>query len=108
LPAFFYESALRSRPVRAWILGLPSEDRKLVGRDTQKVEFGWPLGLPYCHSLGNGLWEVMSDLTDGKTGRVFSAWRENEWCCCTGNAGNRRWISVFFPNGGKCFSPNRD
>jgi phage-related protein len=47
------------------------EDRKLIGRDIQKVEFGWPLGMPYCRSLGDGLWEVRSDLTDGKTGRVL-------------------------------------
>jgi len=46
LPAFFYESALGNRPVREWILGLSMEDRKLVGRDIQKVEFGWPLGIP--------------------------------------------------------------
>jgi phage-related protein len=71
LPAFFYETAFGSRPVREWILGLSSEDRKLVGRDIQKVEFGWPLGMPYCRSLGNGLWEVRSDLTDGKIGRVI-------------------------------------
>ena len=37
----------------------------------QKVEFGWPLGMPYCRSLGNGLWEIGSDLTDGKIGRVI-------------------------------------
>src|SRR5260221_14685173 len=60
-----------NRPVREWILGLSLEDRKLVGRDIQKVEFGWPLGMPYCRSLGNGLWEVRSDLTDGKIGRVI-------------------------------------
>jgi len=71
LPAFFYESALGNRPVREWILRLPLEDRKLVGRDIQKVEFGWPLGMPYCRSLGNGLWEVRSNLTDGKIGRVI-------------------------------------
>ena len=71
LPAFFYESALGNRPVREWILGLTLEDRKLVGRDIQKVEFGWPLGMPYCRSLGNGLWEVRSGLTDGKIGRVI-------------------------------------
>jgi len=71
LPAFFYESALGTRPVREWILGLSLEDRKLVGRDIQKVEFGWPLGMPYCRSLGSGLWEVRSDLTDGKIGRVI-------------------------------------
>src|SRR2546425_11454576 len=43
----------------------------VLGRDIQKVEFGWPLGMPYCRSLGNGLWEVRSDLTDGKIGRVI-------------------------------------
>jgi phage-related protein len=47
------------------------EDRKPIGRDIQKVEFGWPLGMPYCRSLGNGLREVRSDLTDGKIGRVI-------------------------------------
>lgn len=27
--------------------------------------------MPYCRSLGNPLWEVRSDLTDGKIGRVI-------------------------------------
>ena len=27
--------------------------------------------MPYCRRLGNGLWEVRSDLTDGKIGRVI-------------------------------------
>jgi phage-related protein len=71
LPAFFYETAMGNLPVREWILGLSPDDRKLVGRDIQKVEFGWPLGMPYCRSLGNGLWEVRSDLTGGKIGRVI-------------------------------------
>lgn len=53
------------------------EDRKLIGRDVQKVEFGWPLGMPYCRSLGNGLWEVRSDLTDGKIGRVIFCVTQN-------------------------------
>jgi phage-related protein len=71
LPAFFYESALGNRPVREWLLRLSLEDRKLVGRDIQKVEFGWPLGMPYCRSLGNGLWEIRSDLTNERIGRVI-------------------------------------
>ena len=53
LPAFFYESALGNRPVREWIMRLSLEDWKLVGRDIQKVEFGWPLGMPWCRSLGD-------------------------------------------------------
>jgi hypothetical protein len=90
VPAFLYESASGNRPVREWILGLSPEDRKRLGRDIQKVEFGWPLGLPYCRSLGSGrrshwpprlpcpewwrrprLWEVRSDFMDGKIGRVI-------------------------------------
>jgi phage-related protein len=27
--------------------------------------------MPYCRSLGRGLWEVRSDLTDGKIGQVI-------------------------------------
>ena len=71
LPAFFYENANGRQPVREWILELSPEDRKSVGRDIQKVEFGWPLGMPYCRSLGDGLWEVRSNLGDGKAGRVI-------------------------------------
>ena len=70
LPAFFYETPSGNQPVKVWIKGLSPEDRQLVGRVVQKVEFGWPVGTPYCRSLGNGLWEVRSDLTGGKIGRV--------------------------------------
>jgi phage-related protein len=71
LPAFFYESPNGKQPVRDWILALSLDDRKIVGRDIQMVEFGWPLGMPYCRSLGQGLWEVRSDLTGGRIGRVL-------------------------------------
>jgi phage-related protein len=71
LPAFFYENASGRQPVKEWILELSSEARKSLGRDIQKVEFGWPLGMPYCRSLGDGLWEVRSNLVDGKIGRVI-------------------------------------
>jgi phage-related protein len=71
LPAFFYETPGGNQPVRDWIKGLSLEDRQRVGRDVQKVEYGWPIGMPYCRSLGNGPWEVRSDLTDGKIARVI-------------------------------------
>ena len=47
LPAYFYESASGNLPVREWILELSLDDRKIIGRDIQKVEFGWPLGMPF-------------------------------------------------------------
>ena len=27
--------------------------------------------MPYCRALGRGLWEVRSNLTDGKIGRII-------------------------------------
>ncbi len=53
------------------MLDLARDDRRLIGKDIQKVEFGWPIGMPYCRPLGHGLWEVRSDLTDGTIARVI-------------------------------------
>ena len=71
LPARFYENASGHKPVRAWILELPAADRQMVGKDIQKVEFGWPLGRPHCAPLGDGLWEVRSDLGSNRIARVI-------------------------------------
>jgi len=35
------------------------------------VEFSWPIGMPLCRALGNGLWEVRSELTQGRIARVL-------------------------------------
>ena len=71
LPARFYVTPVGRSPVREWLLALPEEDRRTVGKDLQKVEFGWPIGMPLCRPLGQGLWEVRSDLGDGTIGRVI-------------------------------------
>jgi phage-related protein len=42
-----------------------------VGKDIQKVEFGWPIGRPHCAPLGRGLWEVRSDLDSSRIARVI-------------------------------------
>lgn len=52
-----------------------SDCRKTIGGSSdatfQKVEFGWPIGMPYCRPLRDGLWEVRSDLADGRIARVI-------------------------------------
>lgn len=73
LPARFFQSYSGKEPVRDWIKSLPVEDRRIVGTDLQKVEFGMPLRLPYCRNIGHGLWEVRSNLTDSRIGRVIFA-----------------------------------
>ena len=71
LPARFYTNPAGSRPVRDWILELPDADRHLIGKDIQKIEFGWPLGRPYCAPLGAGLWEVRCNLESNRIARVI-------------------------------------
>jgi hypothetical protein len=52
LLARFYISSTDRNPVREWILELRPEDRRTIGKDIQKVEFGWPIGRPHCAPLG--------------------------------------------------------
>ena len=37
--------------------------RKQIGVDIKTVEFGWPIGMPVCRPLGDGLYEVRSSLS---------------------------------------------
>jgi phage-related protein len=67
----FYANANGRRPVRDWLLALSKDDRRVIGRDIQKIEFGWPIGMPYCRSLGRGLSEVRCDLPGGRIARVI-------------------------------------
>lgn len=69
--ARFYVAVNGTMPVRDWILSLAVSDRQRIGRDIQKVEFGWPIGMPYCRPLGRGLWEVRSDLESNRIARVL-------------------------------------
>ena len=71
LPARFYQNGAGARPVREWVLELPEADRLTVGKDIQKVEFGWPLGRPHCAPIGQGLWEVRSNLDSNRIARVI-------------------------------------
>ncbi len=71
ISAVFYLSPKGNEPVRDWLLKLDRDDRKIVGKDIQKVEFGWPIGMPYSRPLGRGVYEVRSDLSDSRISRVI-------------------------------------
>jgi phage-related protein len=71
LPAAFYRMASGSEPVREWLKDLSHDDRRTIGHDVGTAEFGWPVGMPLCRSLGSGLWEVRSNLSHGRIARVI-------------------------------------
>ncbi len=35
------------------------------------AEFGWPIGMPVCKPIGQGIFEIRSDLTQGRIARVL-------------------------------------
>ena len=76
LPAAFYALPSGREPVRDWIRGLARDDRKIVGEDIADVEFSWPIGMPLCRPLSGGLWEVRSELTQGRIARVLFCVRQ--------------------------------
>ena len=76
LPACFYRSEKGREPVREWLRSLTPEDRRIIGEDIKDVEFSWPIGMPVVRSLGHDLWEVRSNLPQGRTARViFCTWQ---------------------------------
>ncbi len=68
--ALFYRTEDGAEPVRTWLKSMAKEDRFRIGVDIKAVEFGWPMGMPTCRPLGNGLHEVRTSLTN-RTARVL-------------------------------------
>jgi phage-related protein len=76
IPLVFWRSASGREPAREWLSTLPREDRRTIGRDIAKVQFGWPVGLPLCRPLSAGLWEIRSSLPSKREARVFFGFHE--------------------------------
>ena len=71
VPAIFYRTEAGGEPVREWLKGLSPEDRRQIGEDIKTVEFGWPIGMPICKPLGDGLYEVRTSLAQHRIVRVL-------------------------------------
>ena len=42
-----------------------------MGLDLMRVQFRWPVGMPLCRALSEGLWEVRSNLPSKRIARVI-------------------------------------
>jgi phage-related protein len=71
VPAIFYCTEAGGEPVREWLRGLSPEDRKRIGEDVKTVELGWPIGMPVCKPLGDGIHEVRTTLGQNRIARVL-------------------------------------
>jgi phage-related protein len=71
IPLVFYRSATGTEPVRDWLRELEEAERHAIGRDLMRAQWRWPVGMPLCRPMGNGLWEVRIDLPTKRTARVL-------------------------------------
>src|SRR5437763_15984580 len=71
IPLIFFRTVAGSEPVREWPRGLPTVERHAIGKDLLRAQWRWPVGMPLCRPLGNGIWEVRTDLATKRTARVL-------------------------------------
>ena len=77
LPVHFYRSASGREPVRDWLKDLGRPDTLVIGEDIRVIQTGWPVGLPHCRPVGDGLYEVRSSLSGGRIARVLFCFHNN-------------------------------
>lgn len=71
VPVKFWSTEKGNEPVREWLKEMPKPDRTKIGEDLATLEYGWPVGMPLCRSLKNGLWELRSNLSGKRLARVL-------------------------------------
>lgn len=77
VPVRFYRSETGNEPVREWLRSLDDVDRRAIGLDLMRVQFGWPIGMPLVRSLKDGLWEVRSSLPSQRIARLVLCFHDN-------------------------------
>lgn len=71
IPLVFFRTLAGHEPVRDWLKDLPEPDRRVIGLDLMRTQFRWPVGMPLCRAMGQGLWEVRSTLPSQRIARVL-------------------------------------
>jgi phage-related protein len=71
IPLIFYRTGTGGEPVRGWLKEVAEAERQAIGKDLLRAQWRWPVGMPLCRPLGNGLWEVRTDLPTKRTARVL-------------------------------------
>ena len=70
-PLVFYRSGNGREPVRECLKDLDSADRQAVGQDLMRAQWRWPVGMPLCRAMGQGLWEIRTELPSHRIARVL-------------------------------------
>ena len=67
----FYSTPSGNEIVLDFVRELSAEEKRVVGEDLKTVQIGFPMGLPLCRPLGDGLYEVRSSLPSKRAFRLI-------------------------------------
>ena len=70
-PVLFYQTSAGNEVVRDWLRDLDEDDRATIGQDLMRLQYRWPVGMPICRAMGDGLWELRSELPSKRIARVL-------------------------------------
>ena len=76
-PLVFFRTESGSEPVRGWLKSLDEIERNAIGNGLLREQWRWPVGMPLCRPLGQGLWEIRTNLPHHRTSRVLLCFCEN-------------------------------
>lgn len=71
IPLIFYRTGVGAEPARDWLKALPEVERREIGKDLMRAQWRWPVGMPLCKPLSNGLWEIRTQLPTGRIARIL-------------------------------------
>jgi phage-related protein len=71
IPVVFYRTRGGSEVVRDWLRAMDEKERNAIGLDLMRIQFRWPVGMPLCRSVGDGLWEIRTNLPSNRIARVL-------------------------------------
>lgn len=67
----FFATRAGNEPVLEWLRTLTKDEKITIGSDLRTVQMGFPIGMPLCRPLGDGLFEVRSSLPTRKEARLI-------------------------------------
>lgn len=70
-PLVFYRNSSGKEPVREWLKALDAPDRLAIGQDLMRAQWRWPVGMPLCRAMGQGLWVIRTELPGNRIARVL-------------------------------------
>lgn len=74
----FYKTNSGTEPVRDWLRDLNQDDKKIIGKDILFVQMTFPQPSSVLSPLGDGLWEIKSDLGSNRISRVIVTTHNNQ------------------------------